>query len=143
MYRLGTLQCVKKMKLFRASLGGFGSRRPFHPRPSIEMSNMRMVFVQYLDWGSWQWVVSRSHNKSLSLNYLWLGSVNPLDLDDYRYRNQHAVQCQPHSRCTASVIDNISTHNSVVMEGVSEFDLRSNVGLGFSFPPKKKSKGPN
>ena len=61
------------------------------------------------------------------LNYLAWFYINPMNLEDYRYR----INSQFNVNLTPLIQLRLGTtyqHNSVVMEGVSEFDLRSNVG---------------
>ena len=140
---IGYTPVRQKMKLFRASLGGFWEQTTFPSETfnqAVEHENgVRAIPRLGVISNGWYRV---PNNKSLSLNYLAWFYVNPLNLDDYRYR----INTQFNVNLTPVVQLRLSTtyqHNSVVMEGVSEFDLRSNVGLGFSFPPKKKSKGAN
>ena len=80
----------------------------------------------------------RSHNKSSIVKLFGLVLCQPIESRRLSLSNQHAVQCQSPCR-TAQIIYNISTQLPVVMEGVFNFDLRSNVGLA-SFPAAQKEE---
>lgn len=140
---IGYTPVRQKLKLFRASLGGFWEQTTFPSETfnqDVQHDNgVRAVPRLGVISNGWYRV---PNNKNLSLNYLAWFYVNPLNLNDYRYR----INTQFNVNLTPVVQLRLSTtyqHNSVVMEDVSEFDLRSNVGLGFSFPLKKKNAGTN
>ena len=140
---IGYTPVRQKLKLFRASLGGFWEQTTFPSETfnqDVQHDNgVRAVPRLGVISNGWYRV---PNNRNLSLNYLAWFYVNPLNLNDYRYR----INTQFNVNLTPVVQLRLSTtyqHNSVVMEDVSEFDLRSNVGLGFSFPLKKKNAGTN
>jgi hypothetical protein len=135
---IGYTPIRQKMKLFRASVGGFWEQTTFPSNTfnqDVEHQNgVRSIPRVGVISNGWYRV---PNNKKLSFNYLGWFYVNPLNLEDYRYR----INSQFNVNLTPLIQLRLGTtyqHNSVVMEGVSEFDLRSNVGLGLSFPPRKK-----
>ena len=137
-FSVGYTPIREKQKLFRGSIGGFWeyTSYPFETF-NIEVDhdeNIRALpRIGFISNG-WYRV---PNNQNLSFRYLAWFYIDPLNIADYRYR----ANAEVNFNLTKTVSLRLSTtyeYSSVVMEGLSVYDLRSNAGLGFSFPPKKK-----
>ena len=129
----------QKHHLVRMALGGFFEHTQF-PGDTFSIDvvhdgNTRSVPRIGLMSNGWY----RIKKSPISLRYIaWL-YVHPLQPEDFRVRVNTNINIR--------IADPLSLRfsctyeqSSVVMEGVSPFDLRSNIGLAFSYPPKGPPK---
>ena len=134
---IGYAPVRKQTHLFRAALGGFWEHSRF-PGDNfcLDVShdgNVRSVPRIGLVSNGWY----RIPKTPVSFRYVaWL-YTDPLQPSDIRLRadtSMNIILADPlvlRVSCTYA-------QSSVVLEGVSTYDLRSNIGLGLRFPPKKK-----
>ena len=134
---LGFTPIRKKEQLFRCSLGGFWEHTSYptddfnldisHDGPIRSVPRVGLI--------SNGWYKVPNDNK-LSFNYLFWFYINPMEIVDYRYRLNADVNFHL-TKILALKVSTTYEHNSVVVGDISNYDLRSNLGLGIVFPTKK------
>ena len=134
---LGYAPVRMQTNLFRVALGGFWEHSSFPGENfSLEVpheGNIRAVPRIGLVSNGWY----RVPKTPISFRYITWFYIDPLHAMDIRFRAETSVNIS----LADPLILRLSctyTQSSVVLEGVSTYDLRSNIGLGLRFPPKKK-----
>ena len=134
---VGLTPIRQEQQLFRTSLGAFWEYTSYPSEDfNIDVSqdgSARSIPRIGVIGNGWY----RVPNKMVSFRYVGWFFINPLLPRDYRYR----VNASGNIHITPVVTLRLSTtyeYNSVVMVNISEYDIRTNVGVGISFPPKVK-----